>query len=209
VNRCEVVAELSDILGGVARGMESGRAADLLAGLCDRIRGAGAGPQLNLDMAEAPSQVATQAVAAQAVVPAKESSSEAVLRVFRHWQRATGKANARLLPGRTAKIRARLREFSEADLCMAIDGALLSDFHRGDNDGGTEYLDLRTLFKSGEVVEGHIERSGGQPYVPSLDDDPDAMRAAELKIAIAEAMRDGRTDDYNAHNTELRELLGR
>jgi len=202
VNRREVIARLAEIIRDVATGADAAVTAADLTALASTVRGAPTQPQLTLVTDDG-----APVVPPDDDPPADEHG--AVLRVFQHWQRATGKTRARLLPGRSAKIRARLRQFTERELCTAIDGALLSDFHRGENDGATEYLDLVTLFKSGEKVEGHIERAGGVPHAPALDDDPQAMRVAELRAAAAEAMREGRTDDYNTYNAELRQLLGR
>lgn len=220
MNRREVIACLAEIISEVASGADATATAGRLAALIAAITGGGhalesEAPQLQLTTGDgAPIVVApvpSSAVIVAEVVPDTEvrasETAQSVVRVFAHWQRATGKTRARLLPGRSAKIRARLREFTEAELCIAIDGALLSDFHRGDNDGGTEYLDIRTLFKNGEVVEGHIERAGAVPHAPVIEDNPQAQRIAQLRVSAAEALNEGRTDDYNAYNGELRRLL--
>ena len=83
---------------------------------------------------------------------------------------------------------------------------MTSDFHRGENEGGTEYLDFRTIFKNGEVVEGFIARAGGMPAATGLEDHPHADRIATLRTAAADAMKDGRTDEYNRINKQLTKL---
>lgn len=202
MNRREVIARLAEIIREVAIGASPAVTAKALTALAATMGGA---PQLAL-VTDDGAPVVPDDTDDTDDGDERAASADAILRVFQHWQRATGKRRARLLPVRSAKIRSRLREFTEVELCAAIDGALTSDFHRGENDQGTEYLDLRTIFKNGEVVEGFIERAGGVTNAPPLDDSPKAERVRELRIAAGEAMKEGRTDEYNAYNAELRKL---
>jgi hypothetical protein len=144
-------------------------------------------------------------VKAEAIIVEADTRGSSIQSVFDYWRQRTGKLRARLLPERAKKISARLTQFSEAELKAAIDGALLSEFHRGDNNSGTEYLDIRTLFKNGETVEGHIARAGGVPE--PAPDDPRKRAIAELKAKVAKALRSGHTNEYNRLNAELADAL--
>lgn len=81
--------------------------------------------------------------------------------VFAHWVKVMGKDPSRtLLTGdRKGKLKARRREkYTDAQLCQAIDGCRLSEFHMGKNDRGELYNDLATILRDGRTVDGHIQR---------------------------------------------------
>ena len=190
MNRNEAVARLaslhSDLASGADLSMVGESLVELSQGLSDK--------QLTLEADDVP------------IAQAPEPESAVIGRVFNYWREKTGKPRARLLVERVRRISARLRQFSEAELCTAIDGALLSDFHTGAN-GGEEYLSLSTIFKNGEAVEKHIERAGGVPTNVSYDASPRAAQAKQLKSEAREAMEEGRMADYNRINEKLKELL--
>jgi len=95
-------------------------------------------------------------------------ATEPVADVFSHWQRVMPfKGGCRLTPGRREKIRARLRSFSVADLCEAIDVAAADPFLNGENDRGKAFNDFKTIFRSDEKVEELLEQ-GRHPKVTAI-----------------------------------------
>jgi hypothetical protein len=90
--------------------------------------------------------------------------------VFDHWVMAMGKrSGTKLNSARRGKLKARRSEgFTDTQLCEAIDGCKLSDFHMGANERGEVYNDLETILRNGSTVEKHRERllAGGRPRSP-------------------------------------------
>lgn len=89
-------------------------------------------------------------------VQGMEPDAEQVRWVLAYW-RDRVKPKAKIVPGseRWSKVKARLKEgFTYEELMVAVDGALLSDFHRENG-----YLDAKTIFKEHDVVEGHRDRA--------------------------------------------------
>lgn len=72
----------------------------------------------------------------------------AVHTVFETWQKATGKATARLLDTRASLIAMRLRQgYSVDDLCAAVRGWQYDPWCAGDNPHGTPYNALEYLLR--------------------------------------------------------------
>lgn len=82
-----------------------------------------------------------------------------VTRVFDYWVSATGRSSSRtkLTNQRRRHIRARLRDFSAEQLCSAIDGLMASDWHTGNNPGGTTYTDIKHVLGSTEKTERFLD----------------------------------------------------
>jgi uncharacterized phage protein (TIGR02220 family) len=140
--------------------------------------------------------------------------------VFTYWQRAMGKPHAKLTPERRAKIRARFSEgYLAEDMQKAIDYVSGSDWHRGGNDRGQEYVDLTMILQTGSKLEGyvaHYEREhGGSPQArrarleAAAAGDPPAQQQlalVELEKTAGELLRRGETQAYNLANRQLRSL---
>jgi hypothetical protein len=136
----------------------------------------------------------------------KVSDADKIQRVFHHWRERTGHKNARLLPERARKIRARLKEnFTVQDLCNAVDGCLLSDYHTGKNEQGERYDWIETILRDGTSVEKHAARVRGNVAVEE-EQDTNPRRAA-LRRAAREAMEAGNVERANELNRELGKLL--
>jgi len=133
-----------------------------------------------------------------------------VLRVFRHWQIATGRPTARLTPDRASAMRGRLREgYSEEELLAAIDGCASSPFHTGENQSQKRYDDITLICRSGSKLEGFIEAAGGvAPPLTSqrTDEDKKTERHTELRAQAREAQERGDREGYERANAELRRL---
>ena len=179
----EIVSLLHDVLQGNAYRREI---ADRLESIAKSVRdGAEKKRQLSLDGNEEHEKT-----------KAGDTSQKAVERVFAYWRKRTGKTKAKLLAERAAKIRNRLRNFTEGELKVAIDGALQSEFHVEH-----DHLDLLTLFKNGTTVEKHIERMKG---VGGRGEDADI---AALRAQMDEARSNGDVETFNALNRRLKDAL--
>ena len=154
-----------------------------------------------------PSQLAFEGETKETTAP-KRSDAHQIREVYEYWRDKTGHHQARLLPERAQKIRARLKQgFSVKELCVAIDGCLLSPHHTGDNEAGEQYTWIETIMKNGSSVEKHIERAmEGQPIEASAPRQRDP-RIEEVRKQIESAKAQGRTQDANRLNKRLRELL--
>lgn len=109
--------------------------------------------------------------------------------VFSAWVEATGRdpAKVMLTKDRRSRIEARLRDgYSPEDLIAAVRGVRHSTWHRGENDRGQRYDDLKTVLRDGGQVEKFrdLERSPPQPngHRPR----PKGMDAAEWLKAQSE-----------------------
>ena len=108
-----------------------------------------------------PEAEATQEPSGSAGEP---SEIQKVRSVFNRWREALGHPRSKLDGSRKAKIRARLRDFSAEQLCVAIDGVALSDWHMGRDPktGGKRYDDFKTIFRDAEQVEKFIDIAEGK-----------------------------------------------
>jgi hypothetical protein len=100
----------------------------------------------------------------------KKNNAPQIRDVLLYWRERCATHKTRIVPDspRWNKVRDRLTErdidgdpaFTPQDLCEAVDGALLSDFHAGRDpktDGKT-YLAAETIFRDPGTVEKHLER---------------------------------------------------
>ncbi len=145
--------------------------------------------------------------------PVKEEvTTQVEADLFAYWQRAFGKAKAKLTPERRRVLRARLREgYSPADIRRAIDGCKASEFHSGDNDRGTEYNDLTLICRNGTKLEAFRDRA--KSAVTVVDErDAEAVPARvqsqldELVRESGEALARGDINAYNRTEAEIQKL---
>lgn len=81
------------------------------------------------------------------------SDREAVVRVFGHWREVAGRSRATLTTKRYRAVSARLREgWTPEELCRAIDGWRLSEWHQGQNPQGVVYDALEMMLGKEERV---------------------------------------------------------
>jgi len=107
--------------------------------------------------------------------------------VFEHWAtnlwplvhrhgrtpRATGP--------RVSRIRARLRNYSVAELKRVIDRVTQSRFHLGDNDAGKPYIEPKTIFANDEKVDEWLAKAAlGEPR-RNMQEDTEARAADEAE----------------------------
>lgn len=126
----------------------------------------------------------------------KPDEAAAVRVVFDHWQQAMGKPRAKLTADRARKVRARLREgYNVQEILQAVQGCAASPFHRGENDRGTEYVDLTLICRSGSKLEQFIEMAPEEPAegteAPVLRDGvyQEPERSGEVSDALQRAER--------------------
>jgi len=91
--------------------------------------------------------------------------------VFDHWVKVMDKVASRTLltSDRRKKLKAmRAEGYTDEQLCQAIDGCRLSEWHMGKNPNGQAYNDLVTILRDGAAVQAHIERAAkeSEPSAP-------------------------------------------
>lgn len=106
-------------------------------------------------------------------IPTEVPTRDAAVRsVFDAWVQSTGGTSRTLLtPERERLIKARLAEgYSVDDLIDAVRGWTFSPHHRGENDRGTVYNDLKLLLRDGSNVERFraMTRRGQPRVVPPV-----------------------------------------
>ncbi len=143
--------------------------------------------------------------------PATPSTSLEENEVFEHWQRVCDKPRAKYTAERRGKVKSRLREgYSVADIKRAIDGITTSSFHRGENDGGREYMGLELICQTGSKLESFMALSGGASMLgaPSGDQSLEQQITKATQLAD-EQLKKGDNDGHNRTQQELRSLLAR
>jgi hypothetical protein len=90
-------------------------------------------------------------------------------RVFAHWQRVHGKPRAKLDAKRRKLIRTALATYTEADLCLAIDGYKNSPFHMGQNDSKTVHDGIGLMLRDAEHIDAGIRYADRRPLGNPLD----------------------------------------
>lgn len=93
--------------------------------------------------------------------------ADPVLTVFQHWQTVLDHPSAKLDDRRIRNIKARLKTFSVADLCLAVDGCKLSPHHMGQNETGTVYDDIELICRNVSKVEAFIAIAKRPPRKPA------------------------------------------
>lgn len=143
--------------------------------------------------------------------PATPSTSPQENEVFEHWQRVCDKPRAKFTPERRAKVRTRLREgYTVANIKSAIDGITTSSFHRGDNNGGREFMGLELICQTGSKLESFMALSGGGPTLGEPSNNQDLEQQIRKATQLAdEQLKKGDNDGHNRTQEELRSLLGR
>jgi len=94
-------------------------------------------------------------------VPPSGETSE----IFSYWQTKMRHPQAKLDAKREKSIKARLKDgYTVGEICEAIDGCLLSDYHMGKNESRTIYDDIELICRDGPKVDRFIKlaRQGGQ-----------------------------------------------
>ena len=88
----------------------------------------------------------------------------AVYEIFTYWKEVMRKsANAKCTPKRSKKIIERLKQgYTLEQIKQGIDGCKKSPHHMGQNDSGTVYDDLELILRSGEKLEGFIDKLTNQ-----------------------------------------------
>jgi hypothetical protein len=81
--------------------------------------------------------------------------------VWEHWRVTARHPRARLDKARRKVIVERLKDYSVAELQLAIDGCAKSAWHQGENDRGRRYDDLTLILRDAEHVERFLEAARG------------------------------------------------
>ena len=101
---------------------------------------------------------------------------EAILAVFEHWKTTTGHTRAALDDKRKKLIAARLRDYTETDLCKAIDGNQASAWHQGKNADGKVFDSLELILRDAAKVDQFMALATKANVVPI--DQAEARRQA-------------------------------
>jgi len=123
------------------------------------------------------------------LAPDEPPPPDPVRQVFDHWARVVwskvSKREAKFTDERRRKIGARLKSYSVADLCAALDRASQSAYHLGQNDSGTVYADIDNLIGSDGKVDKWLASAGGpaqsQPSPALIDHAAISAAAAERR----------------------------
>lgn len=89
---------------------------------------------------------------AVAVQKDKNDEKQEVDNIFNLWLSCFGLSGRKLTPGRTTKIKRRLKDCGKGQLELAIRNASQDYFYRGDNDRGWQ-ADIDYICRSAEIVE--------------------------------------------------------
>ncbi len=101
-----------------------------------------------------------------------------VVAVFEHWQRARAKPRCRLTRDRERKIRARLREYSTAELMLAVDGVANDPWQdRSSHD------DIGVVFRNAQQVDKFLALAS----VPNGSHGDDIERSRQIVARMAQA----------------------
>jgi hypothetical protein len=87
--------------------------------------------------------------------------------VFDHWRTTHGHPRASLDAKRTRVIRAALKNYSVADVCLAITGYLNSPHHMGINDSNTKYDELALLLRDAAHIDAGLRFHAEPPRLVS------------------------------------------
>jgi len=117
-----------------------------------------------------------------------KKTSQDIQEIFDYWVKVMNKPKAKLIPARTTKIKARLKEgYTVDEVKLAVDGCAKSPHNMGDNDRCTVYDDIELICRNGVKLERfiaiankpkHFNESGFKPvhahqqgFLDSLNND--------------------------------------
>lgn len=92
-------------------------------------------------------------------------------RVFEHWRERTGRTSRTAFDGKRRRaVEARLADgYTPDDLCLAVDGCLVTPHNQGQNERGEKYDDLELICRDAAHVDRFI-RNAKNPPRPSAPD---------------------------------------
>lgn len=97
-----------------------------------------------------------------------------VVELFEYWKAKTGMGKRTVLDAeRKRYFTAAIKNYGLADCKLAVDGAMLSPFHTGENDRGTRYLKVKHIFAKAENTEefiGYVDNPPKRPRSKNPDD---------------------------------------
>lgn len=141
----------------------------------------------------------------------KEDTTASEDEVFAYWAKATGKTGSRFTPERRLKIRARLKNYSVADIKTAIEFVANDPFYSGENASGKTYQDLELICRNDTKLEEFIDRAkeaGISKPVAAVDTAKvEALEAAQQDAS--DALEKGDTDGYNRAQERIKNLKRR
>jgi hypothetical protein len=88
---------------------------------------------------------------------AADPDQPAIDAVFRHWRDVMGFPARKLNAARRKHLKARVGDgYTVEQLKRAVDWTRLSAFHMGENDTGTPYNDIDSIFRSADRVDKRL-----------------------------------------------------
>lgn len=137
-----------------------------------------------------------------------KSDQDPVVEIFKFWQKKMNHPTAKLDVNRRKIIRARMKDFSPRDLCLAIVGASKDDWIMGrDSNSVKKYDDFKTIFRDAAQVEKFIELSSqkrgstGQIF----QQDPEAAKAKAAETAAIYERKKAKDLEENAKLAESKQ----
>jgi hypothetical protein len=151
------------------------------------------------------------AVGSKAVQQPVEAPTGQEVELFRYWQTAMGKPQAKLTPERRAKLRARLKEgYTPEQIRLAIDNVAGSSYHRGENTNGQEYADLTLICRNGSKLEQYAAMGAGTIQLSEPGGRESAVpqgQEALIQRLQREAAAQLAAGDVNAYNATQQQIL--
>jgi hypothetical protein len=167
---CELKTEAREVLRDFLKGIKNGEAKafaeafDIACPKATGIQEAGSRKQEAVketkDLSAAPTAPVQPTLLLE---PDKATARSGVSRVFDHWRSVMAHPRAVLDKKRTGLIRVQLEHYTAEQLCRAIDGYRLDSFTMGENDRGTKYDGIGTIFRDADHVEKGLAFSDNPP----------------------------------------------
>jgi len=105
--------------------------------------------------------------------------------VFEHWKKTFGHPKAQLDDKRRKRIKARLKDYTEADLIASISGYLKSPHHMGENSNCTKYDSIDLFLRDAAHVDA------GLAFTKGLVGTPDKAKKEAWDKVIASLKNSG------------------
>jgi len=121
--------------------------------------------------------------------------------IFAYWQKVMKSPRSVLDDKRRAIIKKALKNYSPADICIAIRGCSKSPYHMGDNESKTVYNFLHLILRSAEYIEKFIRYDSSPPKARGGGESVDEHNAR----VIAEMCGDDDDDDGRTIEMEREE----
>lgn len=140
-----------------------------------------------------------------------DADGETFNKIFTYWKKIHNKTDlTKFTEKRKRKIKTILKDYSPKEVCLAIKGCSLSDWHMGGNPSSTKYNDLLNILKDDSVIDRFIDLGlNGKPKREGVSDLPSDDNKLEAWAISAGGPKPKSGESYADYRNSLETFIRR